>query len=59
MRDFELYPDHITLYTLKPFKNHTRKQYRRKYAGSFYVDNELVKRIIAWLWMCFGIGGKA
>ena len=54
MRDYRIYDDHVTLYWLRPFKNHTRTHYRQHYAGSFYIRPEWVKRLIGWFWYHFG-----
>lgn len=54
LRDFEIIDCRIAYYKLVPFKNHTRKQYRRKYVASLFCDWCAVKQILGWIYIKTG-----
>ncbi len=51
--DTEEVMGHVVYYTLEPFQNHSRTQYKRKYKSALRC-NQLTAHILGWIWVKTG-----
>lgn len=50
MRGYRITDNKVVLFTLKPFKNHSKTQYFERFEYSFYMKRRIAKMALGVVW---------